>query len=451
MFQLLERLLVYADIRFRLGDLLQERLLALLQSRRFGIGGLILRAELFDFFFRFLAGFLALGDGGFQLFDIFLLADDVFLTFLNFALVGKERARVLSSASARHGAAGHDDIAVQRHDFEGISVFFRYRVGVENIVADERIAEQVADDVIIIVVILYQLGCEPHGALFVHGALNFAGVRLGTHAGHGQESDDTAVRAFQVFDKIARVVRRGGDDVLHGATERRLYGGFVFLFGADNIRKGALDAVSDVGIGLCHGQKPPDRILVPLEAVLQADIQFETVPERSELTVRVEQLLIEIVDGELHFAHFFRLFFERGIPRRSKIFEPFQVPAHGGELVPQPFFSLIALVERGGDFFNPFFRRFLARGKGTDILFDFGQVVRGFHLAQPLFVGQPLEHLDFIVQRGHRGTQNVRLVFDDGNARRILFALLYPERHRVVDFSDAGFALREDVLRRGNL
>lgn len=155
---------------------------------------------------------------------------------------------------------------------------------------------------------MYQLGCEPHGALFVHGALNFAGIRLGTHAGHGQESDDTAVRAFQVFDEIACVVRRGGDDVLHGATERRLYGGFVFLLGADNIRKGALDAVSDVGIGLCYGQKPPDRILVPLEAVLQADIQFETVPKRSELTVGVEQLLIEIVDGELHFAHFFRLF-----------------------------------------------------------------------------------------------------------------------------------------------
>ena len=267
LFQLLQRVAIDGDIPVRLRDLLEKRLFALFEGGLLGARGLIFGAERLHLLLGLFPGRFTLCDGAFELLDIFLLAGDIFAAFLNFAFVGEQRARVLTAAAARHRAAGHDGIAVERHDLKGIAVLFRNRVGVEDIVADERVAQKVADDVIVIIVVLHQFGGEPQGALFVERALNFARIGPRAHAGDGQESDDAAVGALEVLDQPARVVRGRRHDVLHGAAERRLHGRLVLLFGAHDVRQGAFDAVAHVGIGFGHGKETPHRILVSLEAI----------------------------------------------------------------------------------------------------------------------------------------------------------------------------------------
>ena len=89
------------------------------------------------------------------------------------------------TATARHCPARQNDIPVQRYDLEIVPVLFRYDVRVVNGIANERVPQKVAHDVIIIVVVAYKLGRKPHRAAFGKGALNFPRVGFRAHTRYG--------------------------------------------------------------------------------------------------------------------------------------------------------------------------------------------------------------------------------------------------------------------------
>ena len=100
---------------------------------------------------------------------------------------------------------------------------------------------------------------------------------------------------------MARVVRRGGDEVLHRPAERRLDGDFELLLGGDDVGNGALDAAAELGIFLRLQLQVAHRIAVAVEAVFEIFIKFEVVGVVGDGGVAVDVLLRELLPrtGEL--------------------------------------------------------------------------------------------------------------------------------------------------------
>ena len=200
-FEPAQRFFIYAHVVLRFFRFGGKRNFALRKHRQFVQGALILRPQRVHRRFRFFFALFAFRNGGFQLFEVFLLLDDVFAALFYLALAREHAgAALLLTAAARHRAAGAYDIAVQRYDFKHIAVFFGNRRSVVHRIANQRVAQQVGYHVIIIIVVPNQFRGKPYRALFVYGALRFAAVRARLHAAYGQECYHAAARAFQIFD-----------------------------------------------------------------------------------------------------------------------------------------------------------------------------------------------------------------------------------------------------------
>ena len=191
--QFRHRALIGFDVVFRFGKLLRKRRFTLSKPCNFAACALVLFTQMVYRFFRFLSFLFAARNRRFQLFNQLLLTRDVVFTFLNFTFVGKERACVSTTATTRHRTARRNGVTVKGNDFEQVAVLLRNRRCVRDVVANKRIAQQVADYVVVVIVVMYELGCQAHRATFVERTTDFLAVGTGTHACYGQEGYDTAV------------------------------------------------------------------------------------------------------------------------------------------------------------------------------------------------------------------------------------------------------------------
>ena len=341
-----QRLRVGFDIAFRFRDLLHERGFALRKPRDFAVCFLVFIPKLVH---RLLRGFeflFALGDRRFELFDILLFLGDILATFLYLAFARKQRPR-LTTATARHRTARSNNIPLDRYDSEHIAVLFRNHRRVIDVVAYERVPKQVGNDVVIIIVVVHELARQTHRTALVQRALDLARVGTGAHHVHGQEGNDTHARTAQIIDEQARVVRRRRYYVLHCPAERRFDRHFVFLLGGDDIRHDATQMFPDFGVGFRHRQQSAHGIFIALETVFQTQIHFQVLAKGGDLSVRVEKFLVEVVDRELQFPHFFLPFLELAHILCVGFAQTLDISLDGSKLVAKPFFLLLRLFQGG--------------------------------------------------------------------------------------------------------
>ena len=127
---------------------------------------------------------------------LLLRGGDRRLRLADLALVGEQAAAVGAARTARHRTGGGDHVAVQRHDAEGVRVFFGDLVRVGDGVGDKRVADQVIDDVVVILVVAHQLGRKSDGARLFEGAAGVLRFIVRFEGSDGQEGDRTALCAL---------------------------------------------------------------------------------------------------------------------------------------------------------------------------------------------------------------------------------------------------------------
>ena len=190
----------------------------------------------------------------------------------------------------------------------------------------------------------------------------------------GQEGDLAALCALQILDEVARVVGSGGDDVLHGAAERRFDGDFVLFFTLDDVGNDAENAGGQfvAPAGVAH--QFFDGEFVVFKIVLDVFIKALPIFQRGNAGVDGENVLADLVflrvEGEdLPFLGVLDLLFA------GDVLYQFVVPVVAGS---ELFFVLFQcggeLFRRRGDLGNAFLHRLFAGGEIADVAVDLGEV-----------------------------------------------------------------------------
>ena len=334
---------------------------------------------------------------------------DVRARLFDAALVGEEAAAPFAAGAARHRAARGDDVAVQRDDAEGVGIFFRDGGGRRDGLGDERVADEVVHDVGIVLVVAHQLGSEPDRARLAQRAAGVVRLVAGLQRVDGEEGDLPALRALEVLDQAAGVLRGGGDDVLHRAAERRLDGDLVLLVAVDDVRDDALDARGQGCVPARLAQQLLDRELIALEVLLDVAVEALALAQGGDAGVAAEQLFALFVrrggkGSELAFPGGALLRLARDV------FLHFRQPVGaGGEGLFVRFQLGGGLLRLRGELLEPLFRRFLARGEGADVLADLGEVLDRVDDAALRGVGERLRLGQLAAQLGDLGGERLDL------------------------------------------
>ena len=145
-----------------------------------------------------------------------------------------------AGAAAGHGAAPVDDLAVQRHDPEGVAVLPGHGDAAVQILRHHGAAQQVVNDILVLGVECHQPGGDAHEAeLILHAPLP---ELLAPDGGEGQEGGPAGVPLLQVADGGLGVLLPVHHDVLQPRSQGDLDGQGILAVGLHQIGHRAVDA-----------------------------------------------------------------------------------------------------------------------------------------------------------------------------------------------------------------
>ncbi len=155
------------------------------------------------------------------------------LLFQPFQLIGaRQHARALRRRAARHGAAGIDHLAIERHDAEAVVVFFRDGHGIAQRLRNDRAPQQTGKHAGIGAVIAAKLAGKAKIAPFAARRIL---QRTAAHRADGQKCGTARILPLQVFNGRAAILLRVHNDVLRRKAQRRFDGQGIAILAANKI------------------------------------------------------------------------------------------------------------------------------------------------------------------------------------------------------------------------
>ena len=140
-----------------------------------------------------------------------------------------------------------------------------------DLIDDQRIAQQIGNDVLVIGVVRHQAIRQSQRPRFPQCGTDRVVLKSRFHRRDGQKRDPPRARLFQIFDQIFGVFRVCGHDVLLRSSQSRFDRDVVFRFRADQRRDDAFDPGGDALILFGGNQQAPDRRHIALVRFLDAD------------------------------------------------------------------------------------------------------------------------------------------------------------------------------------
>ncbi|CCY68552.1 unknown [Clostridium sp. CAG:678] len=102
------------------------------------------------------------------------------------------------AAAARHGAAGIDDLPVQRNDLKPVFVFLCNADGTVHIIRDHNARQQIADDLLIVCITIHKIACNGNKTKVICQV--FFIQRSALYVGDRQKCGSAEVIGFQIID-----------------------------------------------------------------------------------------------------------------------------------------------------------------------------------------------------------------------------------------------------------
>ena len=161
-----------------------------------------------------------------------------------------EDAGIAVDAAAGHGAAGVDDLPVQRDDAEAVVVALSHLDAAVQILHHHRGAQKILYNGAVFFFITHKLRGDAHEAVLI-----FQPVFPQTAAADGvqrQEGGAAAVPLLQKTDGVLAVVLRVNDNMLQGAAQRDLNGHAALFICVDQVANGAVNAGERPRLGGTH-------------------------------------------------------------------------------------------------------------------------------------------------------------------------------------------------------
>ena len=151
-----------------------------------------------------------------------------------------QHARAAGRGTAGHGTAPVDDLTVQRHDTEGVFIFAGHGDAAVHILGDDRAAQEIVENVLILAVKLHQTGGKAHKAeLVLHALLP---QFVAADGGERQEGGASAVSLLEEVDGALGVLFPVHHDILQSRAQGDLDGQGVFTVGLHQVCHRPVDA-----------------------------------------------------------------------------------------------------------------------------------------------------------------------------------------------------------------
>ena len=165
-------------------------------------------------------------------------------------LVGAgEDAAVFRAAAAGHGAAGVDQLAVERHDAQAVAARLRHAYGVAQALRDHGAAEEVFENMSVSFLKAHELDGHADKARIVRRRVV---QHLSADRVQRQEGRAPGVAALEEFDRVFAVVLAVHDDVLRRGAQGRLDGERTGLFRLQQLGCGTVHALERTVLRLAH-------------------------------------------------------------------------------------------------------------------------------------------------------------------------------------------------------